>query len=870
MARKKGDFNFSANFEVKKKTTLDARQYVDSYSELFEFTADDYIPYGFPVTVGGLGDFSKLGTWFCVDPNNLSNPLSWVRSNQPIPFNQVIQVGSYSFNNTTFVATLGATLSWAFNENGINYILGNTAVTLTAPNATLPRADIIVWSTALGYQSVQGVAAADFAIPNPPAGKILVQTIIRNVDGSTQSTPPDLSNYAKLNSDNRFAAKNTFESVVTFDNTALNNGLLFTSNGQYNGNIKYERTTGNLSFNFYEPITQALQSAFSVNRISKLVTYSGRVKGLPASEADDFVTKAQSDLKVDKAASKSLIADTEIARLLNVFNFDNSGNVTALGNKVDKITGKSLSTNDFTTIDKTKLDSLSNYKGFRGAQSSLANIITAYPTGVLGDWGIITNATGNAYFAIWDTDIPGWIESGQSPTIPGTNLAFTVVGNTLTVTSDSGNDVALPLATTTAAGLQSLEDKTKLNGIAVEATKNQTDAFLLARGNHTGSQLAATISDFNTAALAAAPAETVASIGVVANAATAKPTLVDADTATGNNSVGNGLIKTTWLNVYAYIKAKTDLVYAIFPTADGIYVRTGAGTVASRTIVGTTNQVTVVNGNGVAGNPTLNLPQDIHTGATPQFARIGLGMASVASAFSAIAASTAAIASFLITFGATYTGTVEGSTWAETVGTRLRMLRGGIASDFLFSLNNFLYKGTGNRIGVFNAAGDLMATDMLDETCVVDTQIITTIKAGTYVNGEANITTAMAAISKTFFQGQSYYDSVTKIRYNAVDDNIVTIEGRSTVLDEKKNFTKEVFVLSVLEIIFPMQLAGQITAITASAAMSGLQFKVGAGGTYANFTTAFNYAANAEIYVTWTYISQTETRGWIRLTGKDN
>jgi hypothetical protein len=43
-------------------------------------------------------------------------------------------------------------------------------------------------------------------------------------------------------------------------------------------------------------------------------------------------------------------------------------------------------------------------------------------------------------------------------------------------------------------------DDTKLAGIATGATANSSDATLLARANHTGSQLAATISDFNTAA----------------------------------------------------------------------------------------------------------------------------------------------------------------------------------------------------------------------------------------------------------------------------------------------------------------------------------------------------------------------------------
>lgn len=42
--------------------------------------------------------------------------------------------------------------------------------------------------------------------------------------------------------------------------------------------------------------------------------------------------------------------------------------------------------------------------------------------------------------------------------------------------------------------------------------------------------------------------------------------------------------------------------------ATGLLTRTGAGAVASRTITGTAGKVTVTQGNGVAGNPTLTLP----------------------------------------------------------------------------------------------------------------------------------------------------------------------------------------------------------------------------------------------------------------------
>ena len=47
---------------------------------------------------------------------------------------------------------------------------------------------------------------------------------------------------------------------------------------------------------------------------------------------------------------------------------------------------------------------------------------------------------------------------------------------------------------------------------------------------------------------------------------------------------------------------------------------TGDQPLGSRTITGTTNQVTVTNGDGVSGNPTLSLPQSIATTSSPTFA----------------------------------------------------------------------------------------------------------------------------------------------------------------------------------------------------------------------------------------------------------
>jgi len=61
----------------------------------------------------------------------------------------------------------------------------------------------------------------------------------------------------------------------------------------------------------------------------------------------------------------------------------------------------------------------------------------------------------------------------------------------------------ISLATPGVSGLMPGADKTKLDGIQPGATANLANSALLARANHTGTQLAATISDFNAAVAAA-------------------------------------------------------------------------------------------------------------------------------------------------------------------------------------------------------------------------------------------------------------------------------------------------------------------------------------------------------------------------------
>jgi len=108
----------------------------------------------------------------------------------------------------------------------------------------------------------------------------------------------------------------------------------------------------------------------------------------------------------------------------------------------------------------------------------------------------------------------------------------------------------------------------------------------------------------------------------------------NAATWTGKALAGESLTLTTPL-ADAYVASAatwnakqagdTDLTALAGLSTTGIIARTGSGTAATRTITGTTNQVTVTNGDGVSGNPTLALPQSISTTSMPQFGRIGIG-----------------------------------------------------------------------------------------------------------------------------------------------------------------------------------------------------------------------------------------------------
>lgn len=107
----------------------------------------------------------------------------------------------------------------------------------------------------------------------------------------------------------------------------------------------------------------------------------------------------------------------------------------AVGNKVDKVTGKGLSTNDYTTAEKTKLAGLSNYTH------------PSYAAKTAGLYKITVDALGHvsAATAVTKADITALgIPSGSA-------------------------------ATSTAAGLMSAADKAKLDGMTIATDAEVTE-----------------------------------------------------------------------------------------------------------------------------------------------------------------------------------------------------------------------------------------------------------------------------------------------------------------------------------------------------------------------------------------------------------
>lgn len=178
---------------------------------------------------------------------------------------------------------------------------------------------------------------------------------------------------------------------------------------------------------------------------------------------------------------------------------------SALAGKVDKVAGKGLSTEDYSTAEKSKLAGIE-----AGAQ---VNTVTS----VAGKTGAVTLAKGDVGLGNVDntSDAEKPISTAVSAALSGkvdTSDARLTNSREWTASTVSQAEAEAGTATTRRAWTaqrvwqaitawwNASAAKSKLDGIQAGATANQTDAYLLNRANHTGTQAASTITGLATVA----------------------------------------------------------------------------------------------------------------------------------------------------------------------------------------------------------------------------------------------------------------------------------------------------------------------------------------------------------------------------------
>lgn len=150
---------------------------------------------------------------------------------------------------------------------------------------------------------------------------------------------------------------------------------------------------------------------------------------------------------------------------------DALGITTALSVKVDKVVGKQLSTEDYSTAEKSKLAGL-DPNHFRGMFATLAALQAAVPAANIGDYAFVDPASGaDVIQYLWDSNDGKWVYNGPTAGVTAAQVK--------TLYESNPNTNAFTDA-----------DKSKLGGIAPGAQVNlvtsvagRNGEVLLAKGD---------------------------------------------------------------------------------------------------------------------------------------------------------------------------------------------------------------------------------------------------------------------------------------------------------------------------------------------------------------------------------------------------
>lgn len=226
--------------------------------------------------------------------------------------------------------------------------------------------------------------------------------------------------------------------------------------------------------------------------------------------------------------------------------------------------------------------------------ASGANTLSKLAAGSNGE--VLTLASG----------VPSWAAVSGSGNVSNTG---TPVNNQLAVWTDA----------TTVEGDAALTFDTTTDTLAIGASGNLNFGAVTILADSAGTTTLSNIDaiDATTEATFEAAIDSLTNLTAVGTIATGTWEATDVGVAHGGTGASTAADARTNLglaigtDVQAY---DADLAALSALASTGILARTGAATYAERTITGTSNEITVTNGDGVSGAPTLSLPATIDLG----------------------------------------------------------------------------------------------------------------------------------------------------------------------------------------------------------------------------------------------------------------
>lgn len=194
---------------------------------------------------------------------------------------------------------------------------------------------------------------------------------------------------------------------------------------------------------------------------------------------NSFATKTELNTKVDKVSGKSLsdnnYTTNEKSKLASLQNYDPTPIENQINNKVDKQEGYGLSETSFTQEEKLKLSTISDK--YAGRFTSLTDLNSV--VGVPGGYAYVSIDNSPTVLYAWNNQLMQW-----ESTI-------------LATSEETSESIKTKYEANPDTNVFTDLEKTKLSGIATQATKNDTDTNLKNRANHTGTQPISSVEGLN-------------------------------------------------------------------------------------------------------------------------------------------------------------------------------------------------------------------------------------------------------------------------------------------------------------------------------------------------------------------------------------